>query len=119
MVMDEGRDLSSKESCGRLANSIQEAGVDGVVCCRDVTALGVTLELLSRGVRVPQDVAVAGFDDSAGGSNFSVGVAAYTISADQIAKQAIRQMRERRRNPGSPPIQILIQGRLIVRETTD
>ena len=38
--------------------------IDAVVCVNDMMALGVVNALGERGVRVPEDVAVAGFDDS-------------------------------------------------------
>ncbi|MFD4227921.1 LacI family DNA-binding transcriptional regulator [Streptomyces sp. NPDC058545] len=36
---------------------------DAVVCANDETALGVILSALGRGLRVPEDLAVTGFDD--------------------------------------------------------
>lgn len=36
---------------------------DAVVCANDETALGLLLSALGRGLRVPQDVAITGFDD--------------------------------------------------------
>jgi|GEM_PF-4369809 LacI family transcriptional regulator len=37
---------------------------DCVICAGDVTAFGVISELLKRGIRVPEDIGVTGFDDS-------------------------------------------------------
>lgn len=36
---------------------------DAVVCANDETALGFLLSALGRGLRVPQDIAITGFDD--------------------------------------------------------
>lgn len=36
---------------------------DAVVCANDETALGLLLSALGRGLRVPEDVAITGFDD--------------------------------------------------------
>lgn len=36
-----------------------------IVCANDETAVGVVLAVMDRGLRVPQDIAVTGFDDSA------------------------------------------------------
>ena len=37
--------------------------IDAAVCVNDMMALGAVNALLARGVRVPEDVAVAGYDD--------------------------------------------------------
>ena len=39
-------------------------GVDAIACVNDMMALGAINALEARGLRVPEDVAVAGFDDS-------------------------------------------------------
>lgn len=38
--------------------------VDGIICANDLIALGARQALLAKGVRVPEDVAIAGFDDT-------------------------------------------------------
>ncbi len=48
----------------RFAASMDVSRTDAVVCVNDMMALGVVNALRERGVRVPEDVAVAGFDDS-------------------------------------------------------
>ena len=42
-----------------------ERGVTGVICSSDVLALGVIRGVRRRGLRVPDDVSVVGYDDSA------------------------------------------------------
>jgi LacI family transcriptional regulator len=39
-------------------------GVDAIVCANDETALGVLVGALGRGIRVPEDLAITGFDDA-------------------------------------------------------
>ncbi|WP_020580376.1 LacI family DNA-binding transcriptional regulator [Actinopolymorpha alba] len=62
---------------------------DAVFCFSDVLALGVLRTLAERGVRVPEDVAVVGFDDIQDG-RYSVPTLS-TISPDkqQIARVAV------------------------------
>lgn len=37
---------------------------DGIICCEDLTALGCSKRLLEKGLRVPEDVAVTGYNNS-------------------------------------------------------
>ncbi|MGL5095050.1 MAG: substrate-binding domain-containing protein, partial [Planctomycetia bacterium] len=68
-----------------LVDQLTAAGVDGVVCYQDYVAVGVILEALRRGVRVPADLAVAGFDDLPIGNIFSVGVTTYAYPGETMA----------------------------------
>ncbi|HUZ17190.1 MAG TPA: LacI family DNA-binding transcriptional regulator [Spirochaetia bacterium] len=49
-----------------VARALADRGVnyDGVVGCEDITALGIMKELRASGKRIPQDVAVIGFNNS-------------------------------------------------------
>lgn len=46
------------------ARSLLEAGCTGIVCASDIIALGVLAEVRRRGLSVPRDISVVGFDDS-------------------------------------------------------
>ncbi len=46
------------------AGELVDAGCTGLVCVSDVMALGAVRAVRSRGLRVPEDVSVTGFDDS-------------------------------------------------------
>lgn len=47
------------------AREIMQSGLDptGIVCVNDVMAIGVIRELRDRGLRIPEDVSVTGFDN--------------------------------------------------------
>ncbi len=47
------------------AGRLLERGITGVICASDVLALGVVRGVRRRGLRVPEDVSVIGYDDSA------------------------------------------------------
>jgi LacI family transcriptional regulator len=117
-VLHQTSGLATKESYGELADQILGQAVDGVVCYQDYTALGLILELLNRGVRVPTDVAITGFDNLPIGKAYSIGVTTYAFSAESVARQAIRLIRARIAGDASPPVKVLIPGDLIIRESS-
>jgi LacI family transcriptional regulator len=91
---------------------------DGVLCYEDYTAMGLILELLTRRIRVPADVAVAGFDNLPIGSSFSMGVTTYALALEDLCRQALRTMRTRLQEPGQQPVKVVVPGKLIIREST-
>jgi LacI family transcriptional regulator len=76
------------------------------------------LELLNRGVRVPADVAITGFDNLPVGQAYSIGVTTYAFSAESVARQDVRLILARAAGDAGPPVKVLIPGELIVRESS-
>jgi DNA-binding LacI/PurR family transcriptional regulator len=79
--------------------------------------MGLILELLARRVRIPEDVAVVGFEDLPIGGAFSIGLTTYSPDFEAIACQALRVMASRIDAPDAAPARITVPGRLIVRES--
>ena len=117
-VMEQPTGLASKDSYAELANQIIAQAADAVVCYQDYTALGLILELLNRGIRVPADIAITGFDNLPIGKLYSIGVTTYAFSAEAIARHATRLLRARLLDKDGPPVKVLIPGELIVRESS-
>jgi LacI family transcriptional regulator len=101
----------------RLADQVIASDVDGVACHHDVVAMGLIVELLARRVRVPQDVAVVGFEDLPIGDTFSIGLTTYGPDFEAIARRALRVMASRIEAPDCPPARVAVPGRMIVRES--
>lgn len=117
-VLEQRAGLPSKEAFQELVEQLLHIQADGVVCYQDYTAVGIILELLTRGVRVPRDVAVTGFDDLPVGNSFAIGVTTYAYPSEGIARQAFRVMRERVKSSAEAPAKVIVAGRLIVRESS-
>lgn len=79
-----------------LANLL-DSGVqfDAVFGLNDVLALGAMHELLIRGVRVPQDVAVAGFDDIDEARFASPSLTTVSPGMDEIAERSVALLLDR------------------------
>lgn len=111
-------ELPTAAAAGFLADRVLKDRIDGIVCYHDYIALGLIVELLTRGVRVPDDVAVSGFDDIDLGGLFPPGLTTYAYPAEGMAEQAVRLMRARVQEPGRPPVKVVVPGRLVVRGST-
>jgi LacI family transcriptional regulator len=118
VVLYQSHDLPSREAYAKLADQVKRQRLDGVVCYQDYTAMGLIIELLARGIRVPDDVAVVGSDDLPIGNLFTIGITTYTYPSEAMAEQAVRLMRERVKNPNRRPLKVVVPGELIVRESS-
>ncbi len=118
LVIEQRMALDTSAAYRELADHLLRLKADGVVCYQDYTALGLIVELLARGLRVPGDVAITGFDNLPIGKAFALGVTTYAFPVAAIASQALRLMRSRIRDPAGPPVKALIAGELIVRDSS-
>jgi DNA-binding LacI/PurR family transcriptional regulator len=91
---------------------------DAVFCYNDLLALGALRAAHERGVRVPDDVAVIGFDDTAEG-RFSTPTLT-TIAPDKrsLAQVAMERLLARLEGDTSAPKEYTIDYALVVREST-
>ena len=87
--------------------------VDGVFASNDHLALGVMRRLHERGLRVPEDVSVVGFDDAEGSACFWPPLSTVRQPFGQVGHAAVDQLV--RLMDGASPEHTLIQPELIVR----
>jgi DNA-binding LacI/PurR family transcriptional regulator len=92
---------------------------DAVVCASDLLAVGALRALLAAGVRVPEEVAVAGFDDIEEARFSTPTLTSVAPDKAGIAEVAVellcRRLRER---SASPPVEVVAGHWLRVREST-
>lgn len=92
---------------------------DAVFCFTDLLALGAMRTLHQRGLRVPDDVALAGFDDIPYGRVAAPSLTTICPDRGRIAETAIRMLDERVSGAeSSPPRQIRAPFTLVVRESS-
>jgi DNA-binding LacI/PurR family transcriptional regulator len=92
--------------------------VDAVFCFTDELALGAIRTLRDRGLRVPEDVAVVGFDDIEDG-RYSVPTLT-TIAPDkhQIARMALECLADRIADGAAGEVDLVAGHRLLVRASS-
>jgi LacI family transcriptional regulator, repressor for deo operon, udp, cdd, tsx, nupC, and nupG len=91
---------------------------DAVFCYNDLLAIGAMRTILSQGLRIPDDIAVVGFDDIED-SRYSF-PSLTTISPDkqEIARLAIAQLFQRLKGDNAPPVSHQVEYCLVRREST-
>jgi DNA-binding LacI/PurR family transcriptional regulator len=91
---------------------------DAVFCFNDLLALGALRTLLTRGLRVPEDVALIGFDDIEDGRYGTPTLSTVSPDTARIAELATDLLAERLDQAGGPPREIKVGHRLVPREST-
>ncbi|NAZ75314.1 substrate-binding domain-containing protein [Kineococcus sp. T13] len=95
------------------------AAPDAVFCFSDQLALGAQRAAYERGLRVPADLAVAGFDDIEDGRYATPSLTTVAPDKEQIAERALQCLADRVERRSSAPAQrIVVPHRLVVREST-
>ena len=90
-----------------------------VFCFSDLLALGALREALSRGLRVPEDLAIVGFDDIEDGRYSTPTLTTVAPDKAQLARSAVGQVLARvQGDQDATPREIVTPYRLDVREST-
>lgn len=108
----------TRETYLSLADQLRDLNADAVIGYCDYLTLGLVIELLRRGVAIPGEMALAGFDNVDLGQGFSVSITTYEAPSDAIAAEALRLLQRRRDDPNAVPLQVSVPGRLLVRNST-
>ncbi len=92
---------------------------DAIACSSDALAQGVLAEALSRGLRIPQDLAVIGFGDLEAAANTYPTLTTIRIFSTEIGRNAAEGLLQRMRGERPPQPAIVDTGfSLIQREST-
>jgi len=91
---------------------------DAIVCGNDETACCLIKTLAAIGKRIPDDVAVVGFDDDSCARSSVPPLTTIRQPAPLIAKTALKTLLARIRYPNNDPREILLDAPLIARAST-
>ncbi|MFK4482260.1 LacI family DNA-binding transcriptional regulator [Curtobacterium sp. AB7] len=92
--------------------------VTAVFAANDVMALGALSELAERGLRVPEDVSVIGYDDTPVAATRYVGLTSIDDRSVEIGRGAGERLLARIADPGLAASESLVEPRLVARRTT-
>ena len=90
----------------------------GVICSSDLMAIGVLQEAAARGLRVPEDLSVVGFDGIEAAAWTSPALTTMEQPIEEIAETAVNALRMLIAEPEKPLPDYSFRPRLRVREST-
>ncbi len=91
---------------------------DAVFCYNDLLAAGALRTVLTRGLRVPDDIAIAGFDDIEEGRYLTPSLTTVSPDKQQIATRAVQQLFERIDGSEADATRYEVPFQLVIREST-
>jgi DNA-binding LacI/PurR family transcriptional regulator len=95
-----------------------DRGVDAIFCANDATAQGALETIGARGLRVPDDVAVAGFDDLAFAAHLDPPLTTVRQGVRQQGAEAARALFQLLQDPEGGPRRVILPTELVIRQST-
>ena len=92
--------------------------IDGIICVNDIMALGVINTLKQKNIKIPGEIAVAGFDDSIFSVTSPVPVTTVRQNVPEIAKKALEKLTQMIQKKERPSQNDIIPVELVAREST-
>lgn len=115
-----GSDWDRRESGYEAMAGLLRTGqaFDAVLGVNDALAVGAMRALRDAGLRVPEDVAVTGFDDTEEGAFLVPALTSVSPEGEAMAAHAVRLLVERINGYAGPPRTVYTGARLVARAST-
>jgi DNA-binding LacI/PurR family transcriptional regulator len=101
-----------------VLGAVRTHDADGIACDNDTHAALTMRHLLNAGLRIPQQVRLAGFDDTPTASLLTVPLTTIRQPTQAMALRAISVMQDRIAHPNIPPVHVAVDCELVIREST-
>ena len=100
------------------AAHLLEAGVDAIFCANDAMAAGALETIRARGLRVPDDVALAGFDDLDFAAELDPPLTTVRQGVREQGAEAAHALHRLVRDPDGGPRRVILPTELVIRQST-
>ena len=101
-----------------VKRALTDLKIDSIMCANDLTAATLMQTLLALGVRIPEDIRLAGVDDVKYANLLPIPLTTLRQPCDEIGAASMSAMLERVQNPHLPARAILVKGDLVVRRSS-
>ncbi len=112
------RSIFSLEGGQAAASRLLERGITGIVCASDPLALGAVRAARRRGLRVPQDVSVVGYDDSAFMTCTEPPLTTVRQPIEAMGRAVVELLTAQIQGADVPHSELLFEPELVVRSST-
>ncbi|BCJ35761.1 LacI family transcriptional regulator [Actinocatenispora thailandica] len=102
----------------QIAERVLDDRPDAVLCANDLLAFGVMRVAHSRGIRVPDELAVVGIDDTDLAAVVSPGLTSVNLGSGERGAAAARLLLDRIADPDRPAERVVVDPWLTVRESS-
>ncbi|MDR6868118.1 LacI family transcriptional regulator [Microbacterium resistens] len=92
--------------------------LDAVVCVNDLIAIGAINAAMRLGLRVPEEIAITGIDDTEMAALYNPPLTSVSLQSARRGRLAARMLRERFADPARPPQRESVEATLVVRGST-
>ncbi len=117
MVLERGYSIANgREACAAILSRVQPPPT-AIICGNDVLALGAIVECRARGVRVPEDVSIAGFDNIELSQHSNPPLTTVGVPAEEMGGTAATFLLNKLEGRDAPP-HTSVEVQLILREST-
>ena len=94
---------------------LEKATPSAVFAANDITAIEAMRAIKEKGLRVPEDIAIVGFDDSSFALHTEPPLTTMRVFREQMGAMAVRRLLDLIEDHDQPPVQIKLSTQLIVR----
>jgi LacI family transcriptional regulator len=108
---------SGEEAAGRMLAAFAGELPDAIVCANDQMAIGLLRAFAQASIRVPDDVAVVGFDDIFPGRLSDPPLTTVYQPMRSLGERACARLMERIATPELPPVVELLPTELVIRQS--
>lgn len=112
------KDFTYKAGLKAAARLLDQCTPDAVVCSNDLLAIALMKVATARGLRVPDDLAIVGMDDTDIADHANPAITSVDLGSVLRAKTAAKLLLRRLEDPQAPVEQIVIEPTLTVRASS-
>ncbi|MGT2464122.1 LacI family DNA-binding transcriptional regulator [Sinomonas atrocyanea] len=106
-------------AAAQLAEMPERERPTAVMCANDLIALGMLQGLWTRGIRVPEDIAIVGFDDLAWAAAAMIPLTSVRQQRSQLGERAVHMLLDEILNPGTHEHEhVVLEPKLVARAST-